>query len=117
MNSYVNINEITIDDECRQKLKMLFQFYIKHEYNLLGSGYIKVDYKLAAKGFRGRKYSNRWMGLYGKNVKVRLKGKCTFEYGRFCWILPGKDGRITEKWIFLFTMEIFITKKMLQSDE
>ena len=98
MNSYVNINEITIDDECRQKLKMLFQFYIKHEYNLLGSGYIKVDYKLAAKGFRGRKYSNRWMGLYGKNVKVRLKGKCTFEYDPINWFVDYKSGFFFSPW-------------------
>lgn len=110
MNSYVNINEITIDDECRQKLKMLFQFYIKHEYNLLGSGYIKVDYKLAAKGFRGRKYSNRWMGLYGKNVKVRLKGKCTFEYDPINWFVDYKSG-------FSFHHGNIHHKKMLQSDE
>lgn len=98
MNSYVNITEIAIDNDCRQKLKILYQFYIKHEYNLLGSGYIKVGYNLVAKGFHGRKYRNCWMGLYGKNVEARLKGKCTYGYDPINWFVDYRSGFFFSPW-------------------
>ena len=77
---------------------MLYQFYIRHKYDLLGRGYTKVDYKLDAKGFHGRKYVDRTMALYGSIIKAKLQNKCTADYEPINWFVDYKSGFFFAPW-------------------
>ena len=92
MNSYVDIKKIVINNDCKKQLERLFQLYIRHEFDLLGSGLIKIDYKIDAKGFFGRKYYNRSMFLYEKLANKKLKNKCTDSYKPINWFVDYKSG-------------------------
>lgn len=101
MYTYVNVDEIHVDKECRRRLELLYTLYMEHKYDLLGSGYVKVDYAISVNGFRGRKYINKKMILYGKIVKTRLQQKCTASYEPINWFVDYKSGFFFSPWKYM----------------
>ncbi len=101
MHSYVDVDKLIVNNNCRDELYVLYQFYIMHKYDLLGSGYTKVDYKLDAKGFHGRKYIDRTMALYGSIIKAKLQNKCTADYEPINWFVDYKSGFFFAPWKYM----------------
>lgn len=100
MYSFINSGEINIDNECRLQLKVLYDLYIEHKFDLLGSGYVKVDYRLNAKGFRKKKYVSRLMPLCERIAKAKLKNKCNADYEPINWFVDYKSGFFFSPWVY-----------------
>lgn len=100
MYSFVDIDIINIDDECKFQLVALYNLYMQHQYDLLGSGFVKLSYKLDARGFGGKKYISRQMPLYDKIAKAKLKRKCTDDYEPINWFVDFKSGFFFFPWLY-----------------
>lgn len=94
MYSYIKCNELIIDCEVKKKLGALYEKYMRHEFDLLGSGYVKINYELQAKGVCGKRYCNPYMPEYGKKLEKRLKRekKCSDTYEPINWLVDYKSG-------------------------
>lgn len=94
MYTYIDIGKIVIDVSCRAKLEKLFQLYIQHKFNLLGSGLVKMDYSLCAKGLHGKRYKSHSMEKYGMAAVriLRRKYKNLSDYEPINWFVDYKSG-------------------------
>lgn len=92
MKSYIDCKKLNIDSDCMQKLESLYQYYLKHRFNLLGSGWVKIDYELRAKGVCGKRYYSPYMSYYGKKVIKGLQKKVSGNYEPINWFLDYKSG-------------------------
>lgn len=59
MNFYIDINKIEIDEKSLKNLRFLYENYMEHKFDLLGSGPVKVTYGMKANGFSGICYDNK----------------------------------------------------------
>lgn len=110
MYSYINCDELVINFQTRKKLIQLYQKYMRHEFDLLGSGFVKVDYELQAKGVCGKKYNNPYMAQYGKKIekKLRRHNICSDTYKPINWLVDFKSG-------FFFHPEKYDTRENCRS--
>lgn len=92
MYTYINANGLAIDNECRQKLEKLYQFYMQHEFDLLGSGFVRVGYGCGVKGFLGKRYVDNFKKLYGRYAKEKIEHECTDTYIPINWFIDYKSG-------------------------
>lgn len=94
MYSYVRCDEIEVNPSCKSKLISLYNLYMQHQFDLLGSGYVKVNYKLQAKGVHGKRYIDPHMAKYEKVAykKLHYNGKCSSGYEPINWFVDYKSG-------------------------
>ena len=94
MYSYIKYNELVIDHEAKNKLMQLYENYMQHKFDLLGSGFVTIDYELQAKGVWGKRYRSPYMQEYGKKVEKMLKvrKKCSDTYKPINWLVDFKSG-------------------------
>lgn len=101
VSSYIRVDELEINGDCQQKLEKLYHMYMKHRFDLLGSGYVKIDYHICAKGFAGKRYRSTHMGKYEKKAKKYLKDP---NYIPINWFVDFKSG-------FFFDPAVYDSKK------
>lgn len=92
MNTYININDIKVDANCRKKLIKLYEFYRNHEFNLLGSGWKKNSYNMSTIGFEGKKYYSKSMVIYKKIAYKKLKNRSINDYTPINWFIDYRSG-------------------------
>lgn len=92
MYSYIKCNELIIQCNTRTKLKRLYIKYMRHEFDLLGSGFVKNGYNLNPKGVCGKRYVNPSMSKYGKKAAGKLHKKCSASYQPINWFVDFKSG-------------------------
>lgn len=102
MHSFINIEEIVVNDSCKEKLKKLCRLYMQHRFNLLGSGFVKLDYNLRAKGLHGKHYRSYGMAGYGIVAAKKLRRKCHIlsDYEPINWFVDYKSGFFFEPRIY-----------------
>lgn len=102
MNSYIDYTQLQIDEKSRQDLLFLYEKYMNHEFDLLGSGWIRVEYGMQTKGFRGNRYLCDRNNLLGKYAKRKLSKRVSADYSPINWFVDYKSG-------FLFAPCIYNT--------
>lgn len=85
MNSYIDYKELQIDENCKKNLLKLYDKYMNHEFDLLGSGFIQVKYRMEVKGFHGTKYTPKYFPLK-KNKNL------SSEYIPINWFIDYRSG-------------------------
>lgn len=92
MYSYLKYNELVLDSDSEKKLIQLYENYMNHKFNLLGSGFVTVDYEINANGLHGYRYTDKSMRLFGKLAKMKLQRKCSACYSPINWFVDYKSG-------------------------
>lgn len=92
MISYIRYKDLDIDSGCVEKIKCLYQYYIQHQFDLLGSGFVTVNYQLEVKGMCGHKYVDQNMKIFDRIAKKRLCKKCRTVYMPINWFIDYKSG-------------------------
>jgi len=54
---FIDIKDIDVSVIDKNSMEFLTKMYIKHSFNLLGSGWVKVEYGMKCPGFEGYKYN------------------------------------------------------------
>lgn len=91
MYSFIHVKNLVVDEECKKRLEMMYQRWMRHEFDLLGSGWVKIDYDLEPEGFRGEKYNTDRMRQYGKMKKI-FSGQKDGDYREINWFVDYKSG-------------------------
>lgn len=95
-NSFIDLTKIIVDKETKINLQFLFENYINHKFDILGSGLVQVKYNLIPNGLEGYKYYNnktkiQYKQLYLLNIlkKFNLVSK---NYIPIIWNIDFKSG-------------------------
>ena len=83
---------LSVDEHTLKALDRNCQNYLKHIFELLGSGPVCVEYGLKAKGFDGNKYDEKGDDVLKKIAAVRLKHRCESTYKPIHWCVDFKSG-------------------------
>ena len=66
MNSFINVDDLIIDEKNKKDLSILCHHWTDHKFILLGNQEVKVDYSLEASGFNGIRYNSKAIKKYRK---------------------------------------------------
>ncbi len=99
MYSYIDINILQVNSECKKDLLLLYDKYMDHEFDLLGSGFQRIYYGMEVKGFQGIKYIYHRKFLYEKE-KLKSKKEISKKYEPINWFIDYKSGFYFEPMIY-----------------
>lgn len=99
MYSFIDINILQVDSQCKKDLLFLYDKYMNHEFDLLGSGFHKIYYGMDVKGFQGMKYTYHRSFKYEKR-RLKQKKEVSKEYEPINWFIDYKSGFYFEPLIY-----------------
>lgn len=91
MLSFIDINKIVVTHECKKSLQLLYQHYIIHEFDLLGSGFQEICYGMEVSGFEHVCYRYNRKFLFEKN-RFRRNRFISKHYKPINWFIDYKSG-------------------------
>lgn len=101
MNSFINVDDLIIDEKNKKDLSILCHHWTDHKFILLGNQEVKVDYSLEAPGFIGIRYNSKAIKKYGKVKNMFHKSN---NYESINWFVDYKSG-------FFFHPNVYNSRK------